>query len=158
MHPTALQRLNESELFRQFILTATMEGIQTKYNVELNVAGTYLSSDVVLSYLLVLLSRQTWFSSPRALELLVSEICPDNNKFLFLFRRGSPHQTQEHGHPQDTEGPNLGPSPAPGTSHLGDLSRQGRRLEAEDSRPQVQDSWRARERHFGADDSRAIPH
>lgn len=39
INPEALKRVHSSELFRQFIMTAALEGLQTKYKVELNIGG-----------------------------------------------------------------------------------------------------------------------
>jgi len=39
VHPRTLQKLESNELFRQFIFTAAMEGIQNKYSVNLKVGG-----------------------------------------------------------------------------------------------------------------------
>jgi len=43
IHPKTLQKVESNELFRQFILTAAMEGVQNKYNVQLRIGGVKVS-------------------------------------------------------------------------------------------------------------------
>ncbi|KAF4520024.1 hypothetical protein B566_EDAN007172 [Ephemera danica] len=74
VHPAALKRFSASELFRQFIITAALEGLHNKYDVEMKV------QDVTI------LSKRKSIGTPRPQRIragtdkasipLISEICP----------------------------------------------------------------------------------
>ncbi|XP_065338942.1 PIH1 domain-containing protein 1 isoform X2 [Cloeon dipterum] len=75
VHPKTLQKLEHSELFRQFLLTASMEGIQNKYNAKLQIG------DVTI------LNKRKSLGTPKSQRIrvdspttptgpLISEICP----------------------------------------------------------------------------------
>ncbi|XP_059476526.1 PIH1 domain-containing protein 1 [Neocloeon triangulifer] len=75
IHPKTLQKVENNELFRQFILTAAMEGVQNKYNVALKIGEV------------TILTKRKSIGTPKSQRIrsdgpstpagpLISEICP----------------------------------------------------------------------------------
>ncbi|CAB3367512.1 Hypothetical predicted protein [Cloeon dipterum] len=64
IHPKTLQKLEDCELFRQFLLTASMEGIQNKYNAKLQIG------DVTI------LSKRKSLGTPKSQRIRANDLKP----------------------------------------------------------------------------------